>query len=415
MSELPPIQTTEPNSATSRESQGLRIRTFRAIVGAVIVFGYLHHMETQDASVQALSDALGQQQISSANDQQEIKRLQGLAAGLANVSPGTISGDSLKKVSTLSGYGESMSSDAPATLRASLVQLVRRVPKVDGSTPNAWEQDCTGLKISVDRDTYVISAGHCLAGERPLPPATADPADTRLYPSAYDVSASQTYEFGAESVLSNGSVGPVTSIDGISRSSFTDATLLKVDAVSAQETSFSSQPSYPDYQTTLANSSYIENPGQPVALYTLPVAAKGAVVSGVGTYVGQYLSSDTKLGVVNLVGLTDVRSGEVNPCNYGASGSSAVTSSGEMMGLLSYLNATKYRETPQAGEIDPSLAIPNGAYQHRLAIEGQTNLDLDKFDVICEYSPLEGRTIDDLKGAFGHVLPAKYVPQSGGK
>jgi hypothetical protein len=395
----------EPNFLTNHMPQLLQSRLAQLTCGGLLVVGLIANQLHEDGladQVDAANTSLQVQSDTNAKTAQQLNTLEGLVAGLANVDVGTITGATLSSVTDLPNYGQPVSEQTAAEMRQSLVLLVQRKPtSVPGQAPNAWTDECSALKVPFAGQDYVMTAGHCLSSIRPIRVSETGSTNPEDFPNAYNMTFNQSEDYGVQTINPDGSRSEVTPVDAISQSAVRDTALLRIDGSNDSRSSFGSQPSFSGFESALAKNHIDARAGQQVAFYSMPGSAVPSVLEGHGTYLGNTLIDGDKGGIVDLVGIENVDNGTKNPCNYGASGSMGILASGDILGPLSTVNTTAYRnETAHTN--DPSEAIPNNAAYIRIDKEQKLKLDLSRYDVVCGFSSINTTALTELVEGFTH-------------
>lgn len=289
----------------------------------------------------------------------------------------------LIKTRELPGYHMIVSKEQREQIRASTVLIVER----SKSESEDFNRNCSGTKIRYQDKEYIISAAHCVArnlkGEQPLVSVETDgwPAQ-----NVVDVDNTDYFVSNVDDPFFN----PIADVKGISIPITTKATRAKDLfgdwALLTATVEPKGGPAPRDYRDIPALNydakQPVPAPGEQVALTGNPATAGHHLVAATGRYLGRIkpLFFGKEL---DLVGIAPAGP-RADACNFGASGSSALLSSGYISGPLAFrANAGYPSRKPNPGE-DIKLGAQNIAYLQEL-----TGIDLKPFVTLCLF---EART-----------------------
>ena len=288
-------------------------------------------------------------------------------------------GEGLAGPAELEGYGRYVPHEQTRLLQQSVIQLVKRPP---GTAE--WQPWCTGNKVEIDDESYISFAAHCVGsinGIKGAGPAVVDVADV------------VPYEFGFQLLGADGRRdGRTLLADGVSVDyGRRDWALLRPAPAAAVDDGYAAVQALP-YRELLAAPQPLA--GEEARMAGLPSASANTLVEGVGIYLGRGMNEQGK--ELDYVGLRGATAPETNACNFGASGSAAVTASGRLTGPLAALNVLGYPD----GTTPLPPAERDMYLRERLDIEAIVGVDTSAFGIVCGYTPAESPAVDDMLAGF---------------
>lgn len=320
----------------------------------------------------------GQQQII-ANMQRQIESLTQVVAIQAGVDTETING-SLPTVDTLPGYGKKISPETRKAFEGTVLKMGKR-PK---GSEEPWQEVCTANKVSykdpdgILRD-YVLTAAHCFTRDD-VHLGGKGGGDTL----GLDITEASPYEYAVLDTTIPSEQRIQSSLATVQSSAIlyggSDLALFTINSTPA----FEAMPSL-----ALDDTAPTIVPGQEVALRSLPAASGNQVVTDTGFYLGRINGYD--IGgispVYDVVGVRGISAEDEDPCNYGASGSSAMTAEGLPLFSLSI------RNQPGAYEDGTTNVIDGAPNMNRYLFSDALGIDVvgSNFDALCAFAvPLPG-------------------------
>lgn len=237
-------------------------------------------------------------------------------------------GFKLRAIEELPGYGLKPSPEARKQLTASTVKIVKREKHVQ----SAWQEWCTGTKVSIGGEVFITSAKHCFndLGWLSLRPKAKEKAQAGENP-AINLAPNARYEYA---VIDPGpkkrgwptELPPVVAeIKDIvvDPSKPNDWALLKPD-ISKGGTGAPIFNAIPVMDIMKMTQKAVV--GQEVVLYGLPQVTGHKPVAGKGVYIGEEVNADSNQRIAWVA--TRAKDQVHDPCLFGASGSSAITGGG---------------------------------------------------------------------------------------
>lgn len=346
----------EPKPSSHRS---VRTRIIAGAIGTLVgVCGTLavHHEQEQDKQIQAFLEELNEQE-------HQVDRLADIAAGLSGSSAEVVRGDNLRSVEDLPGYGHEVSDNQRAQMRDATVKLVTNTTGAD------WVDNCTALVFTTESRTLALTARHCINVE------SAKGGSPSV--EALDVTRFLLYPYGIRLPGTAPDSAPVINTSRAVTALNNDLAVLELVPGPATD---SLRP-ITNLKETIENKT-LPLPGESTVVFSLPQAAEGELLTGEGIYLGSIPDSANPATTIHYVGLRNANTPKSDACNFGASGSSAMTASGSLLGPLSFRNNTGYQ---------PGSATNYGddlkeSTEYRLAVEQALGLDLSSFDTLCGYS-----------------------------
>jgi hypothetical protein len=324
-----------------------------------------------------------------------LTKLVDTVSKLNGVTAKELTGQGLRSVKELPGFGHEVKPEDSELFRSATVKIVKRARNGNDN----WYESCSGLKVNIGNDAYVATAGHCFTpafnkgGGSDSDPSTGRGLARNIKnadPNEYAVALPDAAGTHYDSV-------DVSPVSDISWTFINDVALLRITKDATQ--AFTSTPAVP-YEK------YYDETSKPVAgesvkVFALPSAAFGKTLTGEGKYLGRIEMPDDGR-TVDVVGLTNATTAAEDACNYGASGSIAVTASGHATGPLSFRNSSEFKpNAPVNGSDDISADTIR-----RLKMQELTGVDMTEFKTVCEYAvPSEGMLTQLLAG-FKDIAPA---------
>lgn len=376
-------------------------------VAAVATITTLYVIHTEHEQAQAITALQNQD----AADENRAKELATILAASNGVGVDTVMGDGLKPVTTLPGYKDTIADADRSNFQKSVFVLGT---KLKGDQYSYWSPSCTAEKVLVNGLTRVLTAAHCIdegkSGYMPIHDKGAVP-----FLHAVNVMSTTAYTYGvfaADGFTHHTASQPeplatavevAKDVDGID-----DWALLRVTSGNA---TFDAAPAIPIQQVVDSH----PKPGEPAALYSVPAASGDKPLQASGVYLGRWPSSVFTGGYsqeYDYVGVT-AATPEVDPCNYGASGSIAHFADGSDSGPLSLRSNMGYGKayTLQIGSGDNV----NFGVASRLHLEELSHLDLSRFTTICAYTAGAESDLSNVEQQIEHPTPVTLPPIEYGK
>ena len=285
----------------------------KLVAAAALTLAAIGHEANQWRTVDAL-------QAENAKKTEQTDRLTSIIASQTGIDEKVIKGESLNKIDSLEAFGQHASPEQREMLTEATVKVGKRQKGTE-----VWWQSCTGIKITDGTKNYVLSATHCFSDD------IVSLGKGGGY-DAVNISQASNFEYALldQSNLSpDGSGTASVPIESVAVSRSADWALIKIGANAPPE--FAEKPSIPF--ELLVNSDSSPVPGEEVALFAYPGHSQGAPVAASGTYIGRiYDPGLSNFGSsLDLVAINPTADSD-DACYYGASGSSAVFSSGMVSG-----------------------------------------------------------------------------------
>lgn len=368
----------------------------RRLVAGVVATGVLAGAGLTVKQEQSNAEQL--QRLSSSNQakDQSISELQDIVAGLTGTSREAVAGKGLGDVEKLSGYGQEVSAAEQQKMRAATVKIVARGKQLPNSPANTWFENCTGLKVGSGEHTYVVIAKHCITLD--VPPQKGGYVEPSTLP-AQNVTEQLSYEYGVKPVFADGSDGDVAPVTAVSEATDIDMALLKIDTTADSAKQFNAMPAITDYAERIESPLF--EPGESMSVFSLPGASQGKVVQGKGIYLGIAGDPSDPSRFLQFVGLRNADMPANDACNYGASGSSAVSAHGRITGPLALRNNIHYSPgSPNNAPDDPAFSV-----KYLLQLQETLGLRLSEFNTICGYAAPTPDTFANVEAGFRHPLP----------
>ncbi len=381
--------------APGTENRGRRFRlgtkTLAMLVAAAGA-GYAARSFAGDNVDQAALNAIrGRQE---ATDRKIEKAVTGLAR-INGVRIHTLLGKGLDDPSGLPGQGERVSDKQRGKLAASAVSILMR-PR---GASDHWRYICSGTKVSIDDNPYILTAQHCLG-----PMYDSSQVKPHSYAANVLDRDPDHYAIGqatSDSIIKNKTpmayvTGASVIVGGHYRP---DMALLKVRPAhhNYESASFDGMPSIPlkDYAKEPPE------PGSQVAFYSVPSASNKLAVSGLGTYLGRIKSPDDPF-MVDVFGLK-VMDARHDPAEHGGSGSGSIGANGHMFGDLVY-------RFGRPGEANRPMTQPDYPYDeaYRLREAQSLGVDVSQYSVIANAVVPPPFVFDELVNGFDNRLPALF-------
>jgi hypothetical protein len=309
------------------------------------------------------------------------------------ITANTLVGRGLKNPDKLPGTGSDVTDEQRRKLAASTVAIITR-PKANLSY--YWHATCSGTKVSIDDNPYILTAQHCLDSGYTSPrvqPHTfaADvlPSDARAYAIARATTDSikdnrtPVAEVTAASVIVGGKYRP-------------DMALMKVSPVTEGDGAgiYGKIPAIPLKDYALRP----PEPGSEAAFYGVPAAISKVAVGGIGTYLGRIQPEEGHPYKLDVFGfnMTDVRQ---DPVQFGSSGSGAIGANGHMFGTLS-------ERSTQKDETRTPLTVLPSPYEklYGLQISDELGIDTGPYTVLAGTTVPPRYVFEELVSGFDHHL-----------
>lgn len=174
-------------------------------------------------------------------------------------------------VERLPGFGNRVSERERAMIRASTIKIAQH-PKADRS--NEWTGSCTGTKVAIDGDPYIITARHCFESYNVL--GTFPSLNTGANGPDLHTTKDITNDLGTDVgiwTVENGKENRrnTASVNNVKLRYYPDIAILKVDESAPDAALFNKLPAIA-YETALGQAPL---PGSEAALYTLPESNVG--------------------------------------------------------------------------------------------------------------------------------------------
>lgn len=283
-----------------------------------------------------------------------------------------------------------------------------------GESGNRLVNNCSGNKLDYRGADFVTSAAHCFVGN-------LDSTEAGLLGSshgnkkAFDfINDFESVEIRDMSLPVAGEAGslpvykspePMALATGVSLGYRKgDDALLRVATVPSFSKGTSSIPSRSfDQVRALSYKPAVKEPtpGQQVAVYGAP-GPRNVGIGRVGRYLGRMNLSPTRHQELDMVALKApniVR----DPCEPGASGSTAITADGHVLGSLSFGEQLTFNGfITDDGEAYVPLSYKPSVYEDWDRIENTLNVDIPyAFNEICMYGVRDPNSLTNLLGGFG--------------
>lgn len=379
-----------------RRVTGKRVRGAGLAVLALSAGAYLKHSDDTtatrlrakisdlDAKVSGLEAANRSQQLVHQREMRAEQRVAAAVASTLDASPIVVTGSTLRRVKDLPDYGEQVSLEKEQLLHAATVKLGRRLK---GSN-YPWYEVCTGVKVSLNGQTYVATAGHCfMRDDDPTVNQIANPqkGGPDDLPRVRNITALSNYEFAVldPQVQSyQREQKPMASVAqvAVGPAGISDLALLQIGR---DETAFSGLSSVRlEDLNTLTMNQHVPIPGQQAAIFGIPESSMNQPLATRGVYLGRISGADisTVAPTLDLVGITAATDSS-DACDYGASGSMTILADGTVSGPLSFRNNIGYGLDHRVVSPDQSLE----GKKDRLKIESLLDTNLDQFETICGF------------------------------
>jgi hypothetical protein len=284
-------------------------------------------------------------------------------------------------------------------MRASTVEIAFR----DKNAADApWLQNCTGTKVSIGGQNYVVTARHCLKDSMDVASVFPSMANTNASPEnapdlyqAEDVTDITTKEFGiwnldADGIAIEDQVAPV---EAISVRYYPDMALMKVDESSPGSAAYNALPAIA-YESMLDMPAV---PGSQAVLFGIPLVNGGKMIKGEGVYLGRAKDPTGANRQLDFVGINP--SGVMkDACNFGASGTAAKFASGAITGPLSQRNNI-VNEAGSNGTDDKLKDIPD-----RQLLEKELGVNTQEYSTVCGFSVVDKPIVEDMVQGFDNPV-----------
>lgn len=285
----------------------------------------------------------------------------------------------IKEVPELPGYGLRVTEKQREAIRLSTIQLDLT------NMGQGLAAKCTGVKITINREPYIMSAGHCFTHFDPrIKPWVASPKS----PNKALNFANPTNTIAIHDPIGS-MYGYMAAGHEVSIPQGLDSALVRTDWIYRPSPNKGGGylPRFFDKVRPLTYKVAFKKPlrGQQVALYSVPQAAKGFAVEQTGIYLGRTsrkLAEAIYLPKKNydVVGINPT-SPNNDPCYYGGSGSFALLANGQVLGPLSQSATLGYGPKKK-------IYNPNDKPLHLGILEYDLGLDIkdSQFSRFCFYS-----------------------------
>jgi len=317
-------------------------------------------------------------------------------------------------------------------------RLAQATVKIDVNQDGVISEWCSGVKININGTTYIQTAAHCFSqltgsydGHFSVQGAEAmnyNQAAGKLEYTIIDPSADPTVR----------DANPVALVTGISvDTNDSDIALLQVEPVAPVNIapapdgtdpeeggpaydgrSYNQIPAI-DVLTKTGGTFPAPTPGDKIAEYGIPQTNNNNGVAAVGEYLGTILSyaSDGTPYELYLVGINALNESQ-DECEFGASGSGALTEQGYLMGPLSIRNdpgssydlqIQQQRLLSEKGQSMTVNQLKSSWQNFRLYWERQLNVKMP-YTTICGYTVPTQHTYQELVHGFNHIKPVDNFP-----
>ncbi len=385
-----------------------------AIVAASLAFsGLIAHEIAQENAIDdaqteltAARKALSDQQSSHDDDieqiEDELQRAKRIEAIRADQDPSMIDDSWLVSPEELPGVDSETSYEQQNLLANSTVKILKRLKT---STPDvAWEELCTGNKVSYGGKVYIRSAAHCFVKSPAVQKGGAADDDT-----AYDLTPILDYEYAIvdpTDYLATRANNPLATVGNVAVDySYSDSALMTLASTS---------PEFEALQTLQLDTQTVDpmiGPvvGQEAFMVGAPESSGNTEIYAKGQYLGLFPGSDTNTIPYHIVGLKDIYEPSEDVCNYGSSGSTSMLSDDTVLGVLTQRNNITFNleGTPPN---DPDN--PQGSLTRRMDYEKAMGIRMDQFSTLCLYSVISPAVMAGLVNSIGnpdrtaHPIPA---------
>lgn len=284
-------------------------------------------------------------------------------------------------------------------MRASTVEIAFKDKNVADAP---WLQNCTGTKVSIGGQNYVVTARHCLKDSMDVasifPSIANSDASPENAPDLYqaeEVTDVTTKEFGiwnldADGIAIEDQVAPV---EAISVRYYPDIALMKIDESSPQAAAYNALPAIA-YESMLDMPAV---PGTQAVLFGIPLVNGGKMIKGEGVYLGRAKDPTGANRQLDFVGINP--SGVMkDACNFGASGTAAKFASGAITGPLSQRNNI-VNEAGTNGTDDKLKDIPD-----RQQLEKELGVSTQEYSTVCGFSVVDKPIVEDMVRGFDNPV-----------
>jgi hypothetical protein len=365
-------------------------------MAAVASFSVLaaHEVDQQnrfDALGQQVDDLRANGDSRQSEQDARIQRMAQIIAAQENIDVGAVTGETLGDINDLAGVGSvEVSLETRTKFEAATVLLTKRLK----GTTDAWQEDCTATIVDSGQEKFIMSAQHCLIGD-----INGGNTSGKGGGGILNITNGDHYEYGVftstdpMAELQNRQPDAVARSAAIDMTGMSDTALLRFDEGQGQNLA------------AIPLESFVSslNPpiaGQQVALFGRPAINSAQPAKMNGIYLGRVGGLEVSGGRSEQLDLVAIKPSIVSEdsCMYGASGSSAQFSNGELAGPLSIRNGNDTSRTH----------VEDGEALWRFKLENLTGLNLDDYPTICGFSVPSRSTIPELINALDN--PAAYAP-----
>lgn len=207
-------------------------------------------------------------------------------AALQDISPSTILGKGLVDPQNLQGRNKRVTLQQQRHLAGSTVTILERVK----GSKYAWHQSCTGTKVAINKQNYILTAKHCFddtrVHESQIPPFTVAADILPIQRHVYGIAEATTHSERRNSRAIAIARAVAVVLKGRTHP---DMALLKVEAPKQAKhyKIYQRLPALPLREYTSA----LPSPGEEILLHGVPASTNPLAVSTRGVFLGRSKSA----------------------------------------------------------------------------------------------------------------------------